>query len=217
MGDINLVVVGSESVGKSALTVRFLTRRYIGEYQSDTDIVYRHQTMIDGEQTNIEILDVSTGKGGDSLLTDKQIRWADGFVIVYSICDRGSFNRLRDLIRDIRDIRASENNHHHGHREQYNHYSMVIIGNKSDLEHRRTVSTEEGKALAATLECPFAEVSAADSYHDVAKPVQGLLRTVHDTKVMLKKRRNSQKFVNVAKALTGMFGGRKTTRKRRSL
>ena len=31
---VRLIVVGGRQVGKSALTVRYLTRRYIGEYQS---------------------------------------------------------------------------------------------------------------------------------------------------------------------------------------
>ena len=35
-GSVRVVVVGGKGVGKSALTVRFLTKRYIGEYQSTT-------------------------------------------------------------------------------------------------------------------------------------------------------------------------------------
>jgi polynucleotide 5'-kinase involved in rRNA processing len=31
---VRLIVVGGRQVGKSALTVRYLTRRFIGEYQS---------------------------------------------------------------------------------------------------------------------------------------------------------------------------------------
>ncbi len=33
---VKLVVIGGRQVGKSALTVRYLTKRYIGEYQSDS-------------------------------------------------------------------------------------------------------------------------------------------------------------------------------------
>ena len=32
---VRVVVVGGEGVGKSALAVRFLTKRYIGEYQQN--------------------------------------------------------------------------------------------------------------------------------------------------------------------------------------
>ena len=33
---VKLVIVGGKQVGKSALTVRYLTKRYIGEYQSNS-------------------------------------------------------------------------------------------------------------------------------------------------------------------------------------
>ena len=35
-GCVRVVVVGEKGVGKSALAVRFLTKRYIGEYQDTT-------------------------------------------------------------------------------------------------------------------------------------------------------------------------------------
>ena len=34
VSQVRLLVVGGRGVGKSALTVRYLTKRYIGEYQS---------------------------------------------------------------------------------------------------------------------------------------------------------------------------------------
>ena len=33
---VRVAVLGAEEVGKSALTVRYLTKRFIGEYRSDT-------------------------------------------------------------------------------------------------------------------------------------------------------------------------------------
>lgn len=35
-GPLRVAVLGGSQVGKSALTVRYLTKRYIGEYRSDT-------------------------------------------------------------------------------------------------------------------------------------------------------------------------------------
>lgn len=35
-GPLRVAVVGASEVGKSALTVRYLTKRFIGEYRSDT-------------------------------------------------------------------------------------------------------------------------------------------------------------------------------------
>ena len=39
-GCVRVVVVGGEGVGKSALAVRFLTKRYIGEYQQNKGLYF---------------------------------------------------------------------------------------------------------------------------------------------------------------------------------
>ncbi|KAJ8373710.1 hypothetical protein SKAU_G00042900 [Synaphobranchus kaupii] len=57
MNDIKVAVLGSEGVGKSALIVRFLTRRFIGEYASSSECIYRKRLSIDGRQLNLELYD----------------------------------------------------------------------------------------------------------------------------------------------------------------
>lgn len=46
----------------SALVVRFITRRYIGEYDPSLEKIYSYQTIIDNETVYFEILD----SAGDS-------------------------------------------------------------------------------------------------------------------------------------------------------
>lgn len=41
----------------AALIVRFLTKRYIGEYDHQTENRYKHEAMVDGEPVLFEILD----------------------------------------------------------------------------------------------------------------------------------------------------------------
>lgn len=41
----------------TALIVRFLTKRYIGEYDHQTENRYKHEAMVDGEPVLFEILD----------------------------------------------------------------------------------------------------------------------------------------------------------------
>nr|XP_027233817.1 uncharacterized protein LOC113825215 [Penaeus vannamei] len=56
---LRVVVLGAEGVGKSALTVRYLTRRYISEYRRSIDLLYRHTVCLDDVTSEVEILDVS--------------------------------------------------------------------------------------------------------------------------------------------------------------
>ncbi|XP_017781700.1 PREDICTED: ras-related and estrogen-regulated growth inhibitor-like, partial [Nicrophorus vespilloides] len=41
------------------VTVRYLTKRYIGEYSSTSDFLYRHNVTFDNVTTEVEILDTS--------------------------------------------------------------------------------------------------------------------------------------------------------------
>uniref|UniRef100_A0A3Q3J2H0 small monomeric GTPase n=1 Tax=Monopterus albus TaxID=43700 RepID=A0A3Q3J2H0_MONAL len=95
MDNVNIVVLGTESVGKSALTVRLLTRRFIGEY-GDIEAIYSHTFMVDGREITLNIWD---SPYSEASLSEKKAQWADAYILVYSICDRASFNvgNKRDL------------------------------------------------------------------------------------------------------------------------
>lgn len=43
----------------SAMVVRFITRRYIGEYDPTLEKIYTYQTVIDNEMVYFEILDTA--------------------------------------------------------------------------------------------------------------------------------------------------------------
>ena len=48
-----------ENVIVAALVVRFITRRYIGEYDPNLEKVYTFHTMMDNEMVLFEILDTA--------------------------------------------------------------------------------------------------------------------------------------------------------------
>uniref|UniRef100_A0A8C6J0C2 small monomeric GTPase n=1 Tax=Melopsittacus undulatus TaxID=13146 RepID=A0A8C6J0C2_MELUD len=54
---IKLVVLGGSSVGKTALVVRFLTKRFIGDYEANTGALYSRKFTIDGEQISLQVQD----------------------------------------------------------------------------------------------------------------------------------------------------------------
>ncbi|NXC45090.1 RSLBB protein, partial [Penelope pileata] len=136
----------------AALTVRFLTRRFIGEY-GDMEFIYSHMLTVDGREVLFHIWDVpnSQDRAEDGSSEEKRIQWADSFVLVYSICDRASFNILPPKIQIIKAAKEGQSP-----------VPIVIVGNKRDLQHQRAVSSEEGRLLALSLDCGFYEVSAAE-------------------------------------------------------
>ncbi|XP_053742341.1 ras-related and estrogen-regulated growth inhibitor-like protein [Synchiropus splendidus] len=195
--DVNVVVMGTESVGKSALTVRLLTRRFIGEY-GDIESVYCRSFIVDGREFNVNIWDSPfTEDVSEVSLLEKKVQWADCFLLVYSICDRSSFTYISRLIQTLKSSR----DYLSGCKS-----SIVIVGNKRDLHHRRTVLSEEGRLLAQNTGCHFYEVSAAENYHSVLMVFHGLMDRMKDTKLPVKRPLGLK---GIVKTMSAVFGRRR--------
>ncbi|KAJ8924636.1 hypothetical protein NQ315_000786 [Exocentrus adspersus] len=161
LSEVKVAVIGAPGVGKSALSVRFLTRRYIGEYDHQAETRYKHEVLVDNEPVLYEILDTCP-KNQDDLPSAETINWADGLLLVYSIIDRRSIAFLKRVGSIIAD----------------SDIPVYIVANKNDMVHLREVSAEEGAILARSFECGFSEVAAAEMVAPVAVVFQELCRAV---------------------------------------
>ncbi|XP_067275042.1 ras-related and estrogen-regulated growth inhibitor-like protein isoform X1 [Pseudorasbora parva] len=198
--DANVVVLGTDNVGKSALIVRFLTRRFIGEY-GDIESLYAHNVVVDGREQTLNIWDAPYSQQDlsiESLMCEKRVQWADGFVLVYSICDRASFNAVSRLIQTIKTAKDFLG---------FEKMPIVIVGNKRDLHHRRTVLSEEGRLLALSADCQFYEVSAAENYHSVLMVFHGLMDRIRESRVSAKKLAGIK---GIVKSMSAVFARRRT-------
>lgn len=59
--DIRLAVLGAGRVGKSAMIVRFLTKRFIGDYEPNTGKLYSRLVCVEGDQLSLQIQDTPGG------------------------------------------------------------------------------------------------------------------------------------------------------------
>jgi len=168
LSEVKILVVGAPGVGKSALVVRFLTKRYIGEYDHQSDSRYKNEVLVDGDPVIFEICDTCP-KSIEDLPSPETLNWADGVVLVYSITERGSFNFVKQVWNIFQDVRSS----------QSKEVPMVLLGNKGDMVHLRQVSSEEGDILAKDFDCNFREVAAADQVNEIADAFHELCRDVH--------------------------------------
>ncbi|XP_028822136.1 ras-like protein family member 11B [Denticeps clupeoides] len=160
---IKIAVIGGSGVGKTALVVRFLTRRFIGDYERNAGNLYSREVQIDSEQVAIQVQDtpgvhVTTNGLSCSEHVSCSIQWADAVVLVYSVTDRRSF----DLIGQLHQLVARA----HGDRAGAPP-PVILLANKADLLHVRRVDAQQGPLLAATLGCCFFEVSASEDYSQV--------------------------------------------------
>lgn len=119
----------------------------------------------------LEVLDTA-GQEEYTALRDQWIRDGEGFILVYSITSRNSYDRIRKFFNQVQRVKES---HHpasptgHSYLQQAQMYAppaytgpvpVMLVGNKSDKHHEREVSSQEGLALAKELGCEFVEASA---------------------------------------------------------
>ncbi|XP_063823389.1 ras-related and estrogen-regulated growth inhibitor [Ostrinia nubilalis] len=161
-----VMVLGQSGVGKSALVVRFITRRFIGEYDPTLEKVYVFQTVIDNEMVYFEILD-SAGESHESEYAnlESNIRWAEAFILMYSVTDKCSFDechRLKFLINYNKRRRRLTS------KDSVMETPVVLVGNKADQTGDRMVSTEEGQRRSKEIGCVcFHEISVRESIDQV--------------------------------------------------
>ncbi|CAL8242330.1 unnamed protein product [Merluccius merluccius] len=204
MNDIKLAVLGGEGVGKSALIVRFLTRRFIGEYASLSECIYRKRLTVDGRQLNLELYDpCSQACEGKSAVRD-QVHWGDGFVVIYDISDRSSFLAAKTILHLMRELHPGA-----GKRDVEATWPVFLVGNKQDLCHMREVRHEEGQRLAADYRCTFFELSAAEHCQEVALMFSKMVQGVCSGSKAKERRRRPSGSKSMAKLINNVFGKRR--------
>ncbi len=84
-------------------------------------------------------------------MRDQYMLNGEGFLVVYSIIVRQTFNEVVSYRQHIQRIKDGYD------------APIVIVGNKCDLEEKREVAVSEGRDLATSYGVPFFETSALTS------------------------------------------------------
>ncbi|KAG5194021.1 hypothetical protein JEQ12_020382 [Ovis aries] len=147
MREYKVVVLGSGGVGKSALTVQFVTGTFIEKYDPTIEDFYRKEIEVDSSPSVLEILDTA-GTEQFASMRDLYIKNGQGFILVYSLVNQQSFQDIKPMRDQIVRVK------------RYEKVPLILVGNKVDLEPEREVMSSEGRALAQEWGCPFMETSA---------------------------------------------------------
>eukprot|EP01083_Nonionella_stella_P052754 139852_1 len=147
--EFKIVVLGGGGVGKSALTIRLVSDDFLEEYDPTIEDSYRKQCDLDGKSVMLDVLDTA-GQDDFAALRDAWMREAEGFLLVYSITKRATFDEVMALYARIMRVKEDEESNVH----------IILVGNKCDLMNQREVMHKEGKELADDWGCGFFETSA---------------------------------------------------------
>uniref|UniRef100_A0A7S3Z7Z6 Uncharacterized protein n=1 Tax=Lotharella globosa TaxID=91324 RepID=A0A7S3Z7Z6_9EUKA len=176
-----LVVLGSGGVGKSALTQRFILDIQVSDYDPTIEDWYRKQEVVDTVPVTLNVLDTA-GQVDFQTMKDGWIRDGEGFMIVYSLCDRESFCNALALREEI--LRTKNKNE----------TPIVLVGNMCDLaDRKREVSRDEAVKVAKRWDCPYYETSSVNSintdacFHELVRTIRRIENEDRTTALMLRR------------------------------
>ncbi|EIM88068.1 uncharacterized protein STEHIDRAFT_94975 [Stereum hirsutum FP-91666 SS1] len=162
-GDIlkkrKIAVLGSRSVGKSSLVVQFIENEFVESYYPTIESTFSKSINFKGVEYDCDIIDTA-GQASDeySILNSKHAIGIHGFVLVYSVTSRNSFDMIQIIYDKIINFCGIKE------------IPCVIVGSKTDLQQRisRQVDPKEGQALANEIHAAWVETSAKNNIN-VAK------------------------------------------------
>ena len=166
---------GESSVGKT-----YFSRKYVGDPNIDfvistigVEYFTRKKMLSNGKKYKITIYDTAGQERFRSFCMNS-IRPCDGFILMYDITKRDTFELISKWIEDIFEIKEKD-------------CPFILIGNKCDLKNIREVSEEEGLKAAENYHTEYFETSAKKGIN-VEKAFEGLLN-----KIIIKKEKKSKK------------------------
>eukprot|EP01091_Cochliopodium_minus_P014800 TRINITY_DN5088_c0_g1_i1.p1 TRINITY_DN5088_c0_g1~~TRINITY_DN5088_c0_g1_i1.p1 ORF type:complete len:185 (-),score=26.10 TRINITY_DN5088_c0_g1_i1:62-616(-) len=145
--EYRIVLLGSGSVGKSAITIQFIKSMFIIDYDPTIEDCYSRQCEIDNEHCMISILDTA-GQEEFKILRAQHIKQGQGYLLIFSIDDLDSFHELENIINTIQEIKSKK------------YVPMILMGNKCDLEKNRVIKKQVAQELANKYRMPYFETSA---------------------------------------------------------
>nr|ONK79288.1 uncharacterized protein A4U43_C01F4850 [Asparagus officinalis] len=139
------IIIGDTGVGKSCLLLQFTDKRFQPVHDLTIGVEFGARMItIDNKAIKLQIWDTA-GQESFRSITRSYYRGAAGALLVYDITRRETFNHLAGWLEDARQ-HANAN------------MTIMLIGNKSDLAHRRAI--EEGEQFAREHGLIFMEASA---------------------------------------------------------
>lgn len=143
-----IAIVGSRAVGKSSMTVQFVDGHFVDSYYPTIENTFSKIIRYKTQDFATEIIDTA-GQDEYSILNSKHFIGIHGYMIVYSVASKQSFETVRIIREKILN--------HLGVEE----VPLVLVGNKSDLPpQQRQVTDADGKKLAEEFNCGWTETSA---------------------------------------------------------
>jgi len=145
-----IAVLGSRSVGKSSLVIQFIEDHFVESYYPTIERTFNKSVNHNGVEYDCDIIDTA-GQDEYSIFNSKHAIGIHGYVLVYSVTSRNSFDMIQIVYDKIVNFCG------------INEIPCVIVGSKTDLHQSRQVAPNEGEELAKSNNAAWVETSAKNN------------------------------------------------------
>ncbi|KAH9011347.1 GTPase [Lactarius hengduanensis] len=145
-----IILTGDTQVGKSNLLSRFVRNEFNVESRSTIGVEFATRTItVDDKRVKAQVWDTA-GQERYRAITAAYYRGAVGALLMYDVTKPSTFASVKKWVEELREHASP-------------HIVTLIVGNKTDLESLRSVTTEEAAAFAAENGMEFIETSALNT------------------------------------------------------
>ena len=160
-----VVLIGDTSVGKTNILSKYLTNDFDPDSKATVGVEFGTKNFkIEDNIVKVQIWDTA-GQERYRSITNAYYKGAKGSLLVYDITNPKTFENIDRWLSDLK-VNGDEN------------ISVVLLGNKSDLESDRKVSTQQGKEKAEFYKLAFLETSALNG-NNIDKAFSELITDVY--------------------------------------
>ena len=146
---LKYIIIGDAGVGKSNILLRYVYGTFKSEYQLTIGVEFGEKKVEFNDKIfKIQIWDTAGNEQFRSI-TRTYYKNSVCSIVVYDITRRESFESVINWIEDCK-LNSPKS------------VFMILVGNKSDLNENRQVTTEEGEEFANRYGIRFFETSAKD-------------------------------------------------------
>ena len=160
-----IIIIGDSGVGKSNILGRYLHNEFKHDTKSTVGVEFgSKQFTVENHQIKAQIWDTA-GQERYKAITSAYYKGAKGAFVVYDITRKNTFETVNKWVSDISAAADKK-------------ITLILIGNKNDLEDQRQVTKEMGEEKAKELGLAFMETSAC-SGENLDKAFQLMINEIY--------------------------------------
>ena len=152
---VKVILIGDSGVGKTNIMSKFLKNQFMEESKATIGVEFGSKLFNhEGHKIKAQIWHKikaqiwdTAGQEKYKAITGAYYKGSKGALVVYDITQKKTFENIEKWVNDLKAAGDPK-------------ITIILIGNKNDLDNKRQVSKDQGEEKARSFGCAFLETSA---------------------------------------------------------